>query len=295
MPDIFLSYTEKDREQARQVATVLEAAGWSIWWDRRIPAGKTWRQVLEKALDDMRCMVVLWSARSIESEWVFEEASEGRRQGKLIPVMLESVRPPAGFREIHAADLANWDGTAEFEGMRLLLADLEQMLGKPTPKPPPPVVEETPRQQAIREDPYDDGAANDTARDDKRKTKRRTIVAVTVSLLGIAFTFGVTLMRTGSVATQPADLPESRSPQTAPRSPPGPTQIPPIYKKVEPPPVAGKDGGDNNTGTKDAAARPSSAHKVSRSAICANIQSRMELGEPITAETRAKYAKECQS
>ena len=89
MADIFLSYNEKDREQARRVATLLAEVGWSVWWDRRIPAGESWRSVLEEALEGMRCMIVLWTARSIESDWVFEEASEGRRQDKLIPVMLE--------------------------------------------------------------------------------------------------------------------------------------------------------------------------------------------------------------
>ena len=125
MTDIFLSYTEKDREAARRVANTLEAVGWTVWWDRRIPAGETWRGVLEKALGKMRCMIVLWSARSIESEWVYEEATEGRRLGKLVPVMIEAVRPPAGFREIQAADLTNWDGSREFDGMRMLITDLE--------------------------------------------------------------------------------------------------------------------------------------------------------------------------
>lgn len=46
--------------------------------------------------------------------------------GKLIPIMIEAVRPPAGFREIQAADLTNWDGSREFEGLRMLLADLEK-------------------------------------------------------------------------------------------------------------------------------------------------------------------------
>ncbi len=131
MTDIFLSYTERDRDTARRVAEALGSAGWSVWWDRRIPAGETWRGVLAHALEDMRCMVVLWSAKSIESEWVYEEASEGRRQGKLVPVMIEAVRPPAGFREIQAADLSGWDGSPDFEGLRLLLADLENLLGKP--------------------------------------------------------------------------------------------------------------------------------------------------------------------
>ncbi len=131
MTDIFLSYTERDRETARRIAEVLGSAGWSVWWDRRIPAGETWRSVLEHALEDMRCMVVLWSAKSIESEWVYEEATEGRRLGKLVPVMIEDVRPPAGFREIQAADLTGWDGSPDFDGLHMLLADLEHLLGKP--------------------------------------------------------------------------------------------------------------------------------------------------------------------
>ena len=106
MADIFLSYTEKDRDVARRVAEMLGSVGWTVWWDRRIPAGGTWRSVLQHALEDMRCMVVLWSAHSVESEWVCEEATEGRRQGKLVPVLIEPVRPPAGFREIQAADLS---------------------------------------------------------------------------------------------------------------------------------------------------------------------------------------------
>jgi len=131
MADIFLSYNEKDREVAHRVAAMLGAGGWTVWWDRRIPAGETWRSVLEDALENMRCMVVLWSQHSIESEWVYEEATEGRRLGKLVPVLIEPVRPPAGFREIQAADLSGWDGSNEFEGARMLVADLELLLGKP--------------------------------------------------------------------------------------------------------------------------------------------------------------------
>ena len=131
MTDIFLSYNEKDRDAARRMAAVLDSVGWTVWWDRRIPAGESWRSVLEKALGDMRCMVVLWSRHSIASEWVFEEASEGRRQHKLFPVLIEDVRPPTGFREIQAADLSAWDGSPDDEALRLLIGDLEAFLGKP--------------------------------------------------------------------------------------------------------------------------------------------------------------------
>ena len=142
MADIFLSYSAKDREPARRLADRLQAAGWSVWWDRRIPAGRTWRSVLAHELETMRCMVVLWSADSVQSDWVCEEASEGRQLGRLVPVALDHVRPPAGFRELQAADLVGWDGTADFAGLQQLLDDIARLIGVPVPQaaavlPPP--------------------------------------------------------------------------------------------------------------------------------------------------------------
>ena len=67
MADIFLSYANEDRKSAAQVAQMLESVGWRVWWDRRIPAGRTWRAVLEDALREMRCMVVLWSHSSVKA------------------------------------------------------------------------------------------------------------------------------------------------------------------------------------------------------------------------------------
>ena len=179
MTDIFLSYTEKDREQARRVAALLESVGWTVWWDRRIPAGETWRTVLAKALETTHCMIVLWSAHSIESEWVCEEASEGRRLGKLVPVLIEDVRPPAGFREIQAADLTNWDGSREFEGMRMLVADLERLLGKPVPG-----ATDIPKTSSDHGHPYDPAdRAGGATTTDRWKGRGLSAIAVVGALL----------------------------------------------------------------------------------------------------------------
>ena len=137
MADIFLSYANEDREKARAVAGLLESAGCTVWWDRRIPAGRTWRSMIEEALHDMRCMVVLWSTHSVESDWVKEEAEEARALGKLIPVLIEPVKPPVGFRSIQAADLTDWDGSKDSLGSRQLIADLESLMGKSAPRKPP--------------------------------------------------------------------------------------------------------------------------------------------------------------
>jgi hypothetical protein len=131
MADIFLSYAKEDREVARGLSRRLIQAGWTVWWDRRVPAGRTWRRMLEAALRDMRCMVVLWSSHSIESDWVKEEAEEARLRKKLVPVLIEGVLPPVGFRTIQAADLTDWDGVGDSRGVRQLIADLDLVLGKP--------------------------------------------------------------------------------------------------------------------------------------------------------------------
>ena len=136
MADIFLSYSEKDRSTVSRLADTLQSVGWSVWWDRRIPAGSTWRSVLEHELQSMRCMVVLWSSNSVHSEWVCEEAAEGRQLGRLVPVSIDRVRPPAGFREIQAADLVDWDGSRSFLGLQRLLEDIERLIGKPGVVPP---------------------------------------------------------------------------------------------------------------------------------------------------------------
>jgi len=132
MADIFISYASEDKETAARLAGFLESIGWSVWWDRRIPAGRTWRSVLQEALRDMRCMIALWSRDSVESPWVAEEAEEARKLGKtLVPILIQRVEPPIGFRTIQAADLVNWDGSRDDPAAKMLIADLESLLGKP--------------------------------------------------------------------------------------------------------------------------------------------------------------------
>ena len=61
MADIFISYAREDRQKAEQLAHALECQGWSVWWDRTIPTGKSFDKVTQEALDAAQCVVVLWS------------------------------------------------------------------------------------------------------------------------------------------------------------------------------------------------------------------------------------------
>src|SRR5262249_39040121 len=129
MADIFLSYASEDRERARLLASALQSLGWSLWWDRKIPAGKTFAEVIEAAITESRCVIVLWSRESVKSQWVREEADEGKRRGKLVPVVIDNVEPPMGFRAIHAADLVGWDGASTTAGFEQLAGVLTVLRG----------------------------------------------------------------------------------------------------------------------------------------------------------------------
>jgi len=129
--DIFLSYASQDRARARVLAEALAQLGWAVWWDRTIPSGKRFDQVIAEALAGARCILVLWSTKSVTSDWVIEEAEEGRRREILIPVFIEGTPPPMGFRRIQGADLVDWDGTVTSPLFRTLAADIEAVLGAP--------------------------------------------------------------------------------------------------------------------------------------------------------------------
>ena len=77
MADIFLSYQRDDQARAEQVAKALGNLGWSVFWDRTIPPGESWGPYLKRQLDGASCVVVLWSDKAVESEWVLEEAHHG--------------------------------------------------------------------------------------------------------------------------------------------------------------------------------------------------------------------------
>lgn len=108
MSDIFISYASADREKAKTIAQALEKNDWSVWWDRKIPPGKTFAQVIKEALDTAKCVVVLWSIESAESDWVLNEAAEGASRKILVPALIENVEIPFEFRRIQAARLVDW-------------------------------------------------------------------------------------------------------------------------------------------------------------------------------------------
>jgi TIR domain len=136
MSDIFISYASEDRHRAEELAGAFSARGWSVWWDRKIPLGKSFDEVIEKALGESRCAIVLWSAVSVISEWVRNETSEAKRRGILVPVFLETIDAPLAFRLLNGADLHDWQPGTPHGEFDQLVERVEELLGKPASTTP---------------------------------------------------------------------------------------------------------------------------------------------------------------
>ena len=143
MSDIFISYASADRELARLLADTLAKHGYSVWWDRTIPPGRVFDEVIQEAIQDARCMVVLWSADSVRSNWVKTEAAEGAARGMLVPALVGEIAPPIEFKRIQSANLSQWNGDENNAEYCNLLASIEQLIkkdartGSPGPLTPP--------------------------------------------------------------------------------------------------------------------------------------------------------------
>jgi tetratricopeptide (TPR) repeat protein len=127
MTDIFVSYARQDRDRVAKLVAALEQRGWSVWWDPTIAFGSDYAEAIERALRASRCVLVVWSESSIGSHWVREEAAVGRSRGTLIPIRIDEVAPPIGFRSLQTADLIGWDFRASPQSEKLL-AEIERLL-----------------------------------------------------------------------------------------------------------------------------------------------------------------------
>jgi membrane-associated phospholipid phosphatase len=148
MADIFISYSRTDLPRARQFERALDQCGFSVFWDRELLPGEGYRRAIEHELNEARCVIVLWSRTSVESEWVIDEAEEGKQNGRLVSVLIDDVEMPLGFRQLHAATLIDWQGDLDHPEFQPLTRRLHALVtpnegpglpaAPPPPSPPPP-------------------------------------------------------------------------------------------------------------------------------------------------------------
>ena len=126
MADIFISYKREDRPIAQRLADVLKQLGFDVWWDLELLAGDKYRQVIREVIDHCSVAIVLWSAQSVESDFVVDEASHAKTKGKLCPARIEQVELPFGFGQTHTDDLISWEGELNHPGFKGLVGAIEE-------------------------------------------------------------------------------------------------------------------------------------------------------------------------
>jgi len=130
LSDIFLSYNRDNQATARRFAEAFEHAGFSVWWDQTLNAGEDYDKVTEKALEDAKAVVVLWSRKSVDSRWVRAEATQADRNGTLVPAMIEACKRPIMFELKQTADLSSWNGDPDNPAWQSYLASVRRLVQK---------------------------------------------------------------------------------------------------------------------------------------------------------------------
>ncbi len=121
MSDFFLSYSHEDVKIASLLANLLEANGVAVWWDRSLIPGDRFNAVIDAELEKAKAVIVLWSRKSVASDWVQGEATTAREANKLVPIKIEDCRVPIPFRAFHTPEV--FKGKAELDALAKLLSE----------------------------------------------------------------------------------------------------------------------------------------------------------------------------
>ena len=129
MADIFISYAREDAGVAERLATALQQAGYSSWWDRKLTSGSRYLKETEAELKAARVVLVVWSKDSIQSHWVADEAAVGRDENRLAAVTFDGSMPPLGFRQFQVTDFSHWKGAPDEPPFQNLIGADDQSAG----------------------------------------------------------------------------------------------------------------------------------------------------------------------
>jgi formylglycine-generating enzyme required for sulfatase activity len=132
MPDVFISYKKERRHIAGHLASILEAYGYSSWFDYNLLPGADFGRQLEVELRAAKVAIVLWCSLSARSHWVLEEAHLAKALGKILPAWIEKVDPPLGYLTLETIDLSCWDGNPRSPLLDRLMSDISRRVQRET-------------------------------------------------------------------------------------------------------------------------------------------------------------------
>lgn len=128
MADICIIYARPSKRTVAKVHALLSGR-YEVWWDDDIRFGD-YRGEIERQLSLSKCVVPVWDRISRADGDVLDEAEFSRKRGiPVLPVRIENIDPPLGYRSLHTIDLIGWDGRADDPRFQELLRNVEALLG----------------------------------------------------------------------------------------------------------------------------------------------------------------------
>jgi hypothetical protein len=118
--DVFISYARADSARARLIRDRLAALGLAVFFDTEgIDTGEEFPVIIDRAVKGAKSVLGLWSRNAFVGRWVRIESRIGLDQNKLVPAMLDGMRPdelPAEFYNVNVVSLADFHGQDDHDG-----------------------------------------------------------------------------------------------------------------------------------------------------------------------------------
>jgi adenylate cyclase len=130
MADVFVSYARNDKARVAPIVAVLEAQGWSVWWDPEIATGQEFDRQIATELRNAKAVLVVWTPVSVESRWVRGEARDAADRGVLIPVRFDTPELPIDVRAIHTTDFDGWNENPKSPAAQELLRSMRSLIAR---------------------------------------------------------------------------------------------------------------------------------------------------------------------
>ena len=129
-PDILIFYSPEDEPIAGQLVHVLGELGWSVWWDKKLPA-REWDVTVYSLIDRCKCAIPIWGKHSLQpGKRVINEAIAAKEASKpVFPVMVGGLKKPIDFNRHPTFDFDGWNGEKEHKGFSQLVNALAAQLG----------------------------------------------------------------------------------------------------------------------------------------------------------------------
>ena len=121
MADVFISYSQLDRERVKPLAERLASLGYSVWWDKPERARQASVDERERAFEQSRAVLVVWSLSGRDAMEIHGDAAHALDCGKLLQLKIEPVTLPPPF---DALPVANMIGAGEWGPLEHAIARL---------------------------------------------------------------------------------------------------------------------------------------------------------------------------